>query len=100
MQRRATKLVPGLYDMPYDELLRTLNLPTLTYHRLHGDMIDVFKLLHPEYGYKTLALLLIFNDKTSRVRAVPFKKLEGDVLPQLFKLHLHRISVFPAAPPP
>ena len=67
IQRRATKLVPGLYDMPYEDRLKTLNLPTLAYRRLRGDMIEVFKLMHPEAGYdKTLEPLLPINDRTSR----------------------------------
>ncbi len=67
MQRRATKLVPGLYDKTYEERLRLLNLPSLAYRRLRGDMIEVFKLLHPQAGYdKSLAPLLPINNRTSR----------------------------------
>ncbi len=47
VQRRATKLVPGLYDTPYQERLKILNLPSLAYRRMRGDMVEVFKLMHP-----------------------------------------------------
>ena len=43
VQRRATKLVPGLKDMTYNERLRALNLPTLAFRRIRADMIQVFK---------------------------------------------------------
>ena len=33
--RRATKLVPGYKELPYEERLRKLNLPTLAYRRLY-----------------------------------------------------------------
>ena len=47
VQRRATKLLPGMRDLDYDERLRTLKLPTLAYRRVRGDMIQVFKMLMP-----------------------------------------------------
>ena len=37
VQRRATKLIPG-----YKEHIKRLNLPTLSYRRLRGDMIEFF----------------------------------------------------------
>ena len=45
VQRRATKIVPSLKDLPYDKRLKTLKLPTLKYRRIRGDMINVYKLL-------------------------------------------------------
>ncbi len=67
VQRRATKLIPGFYDMPYTERLKQLNLPTLAYRRLRGDMVEVFKLVNPEVGYdKTLTPLLPINERRSR----------------------------------
>ncbi len=43
VQRRATKLIPGFSNLPYPERLKSLRLPTLTYRRARGDMIEVFK---------------------------------------------------------
>ena len=45
VQRRATKLVPSLRDLPYEDRLRKLDLPTLAYRRSRGDMIEVFKIM-------------------------------------------------------
>ena len=45
VQRRATKLVPRLKDLSYEERLRTLNLPTLAYKRSRGDLIETYKIL-------------------------------------------------------
>ena len=61
VQRRATKRLPGMKDLTYSERLKQLNLPTLTYRRVRGDMIQVFKLVMPikEKGYdNTLPKLL------------------------------------------
>lgn len=43
-QRRATKIVPALRNLPYEERLRRLNLTTLEEERVRGDMIETFKL--------------------------------------------------------
>lgn len=45
VQRRATKMVPGLWDMSYGERLRHLNLPSLAHRRRRGDMIYTYKIL-------------------------------------------------------
>jgi hypothetical protein len=49
VQRRATKLVPGLKDMEYEKRLEALKLPSLVYRRKRGDMIEVFKYTHNIY---------------------------------------------------
>ena len=46
VQRRATKFIHGLYNMDYSDRLTTLNLPSLKYRRIRGDMITVYKLIH------------------------------------------------------
>ena len=64
VQRRATKLVPGLSHLSYGERLRILDLPTLAYRRVRGDMIQVFKLTHSEVGYDKSLPPLLTKSKT------------------------------------
>ena len=45
MQRRATKLVPELRDLPYEERLKKLKLTTLEEIRVRGDMIETYKII-------------------------------------------------------
>jgi len=49
IHKRATKLIIKLKDKPYKERQIHLNLPTLKYRRLRGDMIEVFKIIHNIY---------------------------------------------------
>ena len=46
VQRRATKMIDGFKNLEYQERLHRLNLPTLAFRRLRGDMIEVFKHIH------------------------------------------------------
>ena len=45
VQRRATKMVNGFKDLPYDERLRRMHLTTLDKSRERGDLIEAFKIL-------------------------------------------------------
>ena len=44
VQRRATKLVPSLKNLEYEDRLRKLKIPILKYRHLRGDMIETYKL--------------------------------------------------------
>ena len=46
VQRRATKYLHGMQDLTYEQRLRKLNLTTLTYRRIRGAMIEVYKIFH------------------------------------------------------
>ena len=45
LQRMATKMVPELAEMQYEERLKAMNLPTLEQRRERGDLIQVYKLM-------------------------------------------------------
>ena len=65
VQRRATKIIPGLSHLTYPEILRKLKLPTLAYRRERGDMIQTFKLTTDFEGYDKQLQQTTNNAKTS-----------------------------------
>jgi hypothetical protein len=50
--RRATKVIPGLKDLTYEERLKKMNIPSMTYRRTRGDLIEVYKYTHGLYTLK------------------------------------------------
>ena len=50
VQRRATRLVPELRQLPYEERLKKLHLPTLQYRRRRGDMVMMYNIMHGHSG--------------------------------------------------
>ena len=64
IQRRATKLIPGLRDLTYDERLKECGLTTLETRRLRGDQIEVFKILN---GYENIDYNILFEIKESKI---------------------------------
>ena len=64
IQRRVTKLIPGLRDLRYDERLKECGLTTLETRRLRGDQIEVFKILN---GYENIDSNIFFEIKESKI---------------------------------
>ena len=67
VQRRASKLVPSLKDLTYEERLRKLRLPTLAYRRARGDMIETFKIMKGIYDNEmTQDIFVLREDQRTR----------------------------------
>ena len=64
IQRRATKLIPGLRDLTYEERLKECGLTTLETRKLRGDQIEVFNILN---GYENIDSNFFFEIKESKI---------------------------------
>ena len=49
VQKRATKNLPGLKNLPCSERLKICKIPTLHYRRIRGDMIETYKIVSGKY---------------------------------------------------
>ena len=63
VQIRATKMVPELKHMEYHERLEALQLPTLSYRRVRGDMITVYKIINKIYHQECCPILQTLYEK-------------------------------------
>ena len=66
VQRRATKMLPELYNLTYAERLHLLKLPSLYYRRRRGDMIFVYQLIHNFFNIDTSAFFIPATVTTTR----------------------------------
>jgi len=71
VQRRATRQIPGFSGLTYEERLRKLNLPTLYFRRLRGDMVETFKILTHKYDIDETEFFEL--DASSRTRGHDLK---------------------------
>ena len=46
VQRRATKMIPSLRNLSYEERLKRLGMFSLRCRTLRGDIIEMFKMIH------------------------------------------------------
>jgi hypothetical protein len=66
VQKRATKMVKGLKNLSYKERLIILQLPTLKFRRIRGDMIEVYKILCGVYDVQICPSLLKSENTRTR----------------------------------
>ncbi len=64
-QHRITKQLPGMSELSYPERLHRLGLPTLSYRRLRGDLIEVFKITNELYDPDCTSCLKMWKDSTN-----------------------------------
>ena len=72
VQRKFTKHIKGLSNLQYEERLKKINLPSLEYRQIRGDMIQVFKIAHNFYDNASVQNLFDFSNNT-RLRGHNFK---------------------------
>ncbi len=77
VQHRATRLIPGFATLSYEDRLSQLKLPSLSYRRLRGDMIEFYKYCHKEYDVQQTPFKLhrdVNIDSTTRDNGIKMWK--------------------------
>ena len=66
VQKRATKQIPGLGNLSYPDRLKKLKLPTLSYRRVRGDMIELYKITKEIYDPAVTSCIKLAKDTNIR----------------------------------
>ena len=87
VQRRATRLVPELKHLSYEERLQKLKLPSLQYRRLRTDLIQLFKMTHGLVEMDTDTHCMKCNHNTSMLQ--PSLRPSNRGHPHKYQVHHH-----------
>jgi hypothetical protein len=96
VQKRATKQIPGMKNLSYEERLRKLELPTLSYRRLRGDMIEVYKIIQGHYDPEASTIIKLMNDTEQRFstrtnsRKVIYNRANTNIRQNSFSIRIAR----------
>ena len=74
VQQRATRTLPELRELRYKDRLKALNLPTLMYRRLPGDMLETYKFMNRLYDLSVVPNLELRNNPNLRRHSKALKK--------------------------
>ena len=74
VQKRATKTLPELKDLCYEERLKALKLPTLAYRLARRDMIETYKIISGEYDKSVVPNLQLRENPSLRGHSKTLKK--------------------------
>jgi hypothetical protein len=66
IQKRATKIIKECKNLSYIDRLKLLNIPTLKFRRVRGDMIETFKILNGIYDSHAVPILPRNSDTRTR----------------------------------
>ena len=90
VQIMATRMIPGMASKTYPERLCLLNIPTLAYRRLRGDMIHIYKLIcNPKEGAFDNTLPELFDKHNRSLRGRNKKLFYHSYNLDIKKIQLH-----------
>jgi len=87
VQRRATRMVPGIGKLNYEEHLIQCNLTTLERRRERGDMIDVFKMIN---GYTRVDVERFFKFADQRHEVPTRSAVNKHLVPEKCRLEIRK----------
>ena len=77
VQRHYTKRLVGMKDLSYSQRLAILNLPSLEFRRMRGDLIETYKILTNIYDPLTTHSLLTMSTTNHLTGSNSFKLFKG-----------------------
>jgi hypothetical protein len=98
VQRRATKMIKSCHKLPYSDRLEYLKLPTLTYRRIRGDMIEVYKILTNKYDNNVTLNLSLSNCTYTRGNALKLTTVRPNLDLKKYTFTVRIVSVWNSLP--
>ena len=74
VQRRASKVPHSLCDLPYEERLRKLGIPTLRYRRKRADVLQAWRIVHRVDELSEADFFVRTEDNRTRGHSLKFQK--------------------------
>ena len=99
VQRRATRLVPTVRPLTYEQRLEALKLPSLFYRRRRGDMIQVYQLLHGGIDLAPDDFLAAATDDRTRGHSWKLKKPRAESRPRRQSFSTRVVNDWNSLPP-
>lgn len=96
VQERGTKLVDGFKNLDYGQRLKKMNLTTLAFRRLRGDMIEIYKHVHI-YDSDTISDTFCLRSRSSRKHGFQILErapLDGSTGPQSKSFYFRSIRAW------
>ena len=90
VQRRATKLIPQLRDLPYTERLQQLNLETLNYRRTRADLLETYRIVTNQHHV----------DTDCHCSVCPTKSMLAPTLSSITRGHSKKMQIQPSTGAP
>ena len=82
VQMRATKLIRRIKNLPYEIRLQELQLPTLKFRRIRGDMIEMYKIVSGTYD-SSASITPVYSN--TQARGHQFKLFQNHIVYDLRK---------------
>ena len=94
VQRRGTKLLAGLRNLPYNERLVALNLPSLKFRRLRGDLIQAYKIMKnvDELDAKSFFQMSFYDRTRNSTDKVFIQRYRTNIQKTVSVIELHLID--------
>jgi len=89
VQRRMTRMIADLKDLPYESRLKRIGITTLETRRLRGDLIEMFKIIKGKEDIEET----YFNRRIGNTRGHEFKLYKGSVRTDIRKFSFFQRSV-------
>ena len=74
VQQRATRLIPDVKHLDYEDRLKTLKLPSLEYRRQRADLLQIYKIMYGFVAVEKDDMFEIIKESRTRGHRLKIRK--------------------------